>query len=396
MSPLEIAVLASAAIAALIANTSVGVAAVIARWRADRLAADEPAPLTEGSALALVRPFRGADPDALRRHQTLLDQTYRPLEVILVCEQPDDPGVPAAREACQLAPGRARLVLATDAPPLMSGKVRNMIAGWRATEAPLVGFCDSDVALSPQDVAACVRELADPRVGAVSAHVVFQADGLLGRLGMLTTTADSCALLGAAARLGRGVVLQGGLMVFRRAALEAAGGLEPLGDTFADDARAGVLLRRGGWRIAVSRRPIQHRSPPEPAASWLARHHRWLVSRRRELPAAFAAELLLNATAAPAAAALLLAGGPAGALALGLLGASIAARTATTFYIDRVLLRRLGVRLGAWSLARPLADLLHFALCCGSLLIPLVVWRGRWFLVGPSGRIVRPLQRGAG
>ena len=38
--------------------------------------------------------------------------------------------------------------------------------------------------------------------------------------------------------------LQGGLMVLRRDALERAGGIEQLGDTFADDVRAGNVLQR--------------------------------------------------------------------------------------------------------------------------------------------------------
>lgn len=351
-----------------------------------------PAPTAAMPAVTLIRPFRGLEEDALEKNLSLVRQSVPDLEVLFVCEDDDDPGLPAARKACEAAPERARVLIARDVPRVLSGKVRNMIAGWRASRAPLVAFCDADIHLEPDDLASCVRNFEDPSVGASWMFVVFEEEGLHGALWKLITVGDGLPVMSAAGRVGLRQSLQGGLMVLRRDALEAAGGVEQLGDTFADDVRAGRVLQRAGWRLRASERLLHHPSPREPLVQWLQRFHRWTLCFRCEEPLVFYAQLALHATAIPLLVTLLAWGSPGAAAAAAVLGASVLLRTAGAFAADHLVLRPRGARLGATVLLRPFADLLFFVLGVAAIVFPFVRWRGRWYRVGWDGRIVQELS----
>ncbi len=381
--------LAWAALAVLVFHGLRLVATVIAARRAPA----KLCPAADGASVTVVRPFIGIDEDGRAKHLTLLRQRYRPLEVVFACESEQDAGIPAVRAACDEERGRGRLVLAGSDASIGSGKARNMIAGWRASRSPLVAFCDADIALDPDDVGRCVALFEDPRVGAVFMPCLFDAPGIAGRLVMFTATVDSSVLVQAAARIDRLPLLQGGLMVIRRSALEAAGGIEVVADAIADDMRLGRVLRRAGFVLRATEQPIVHRSGREGPLAWAARYHRWMMCQRSEAPGGFWLMLALHPLVAPLLAALAVPA-PLRPIAWTLLGLGSLVELAYTAFVERRFLRPDGLRLGWWVLARPVADLAHFALCLAALVWPVVSWRGRRYFVGPSGRIVaRELER---
>jgi ceramide glucosyltransferase len=346
-------------------------------------------PAAELPAVTIIRPLKGLDPDAARCHQSLFAGSYQPAEVLFVVEDPGDPAVPAARAACAAHPERARLLVAPPRADVLSGKVRNMLAGFAEARTPLIGFCDADIELGPDHLALCLQPFADPAVGVASLPILYDDVGPLGRLGALAITVDHATLVRAAARTGVGAITLGGLMIARRDAIDAIGGLAVLGDAFADDIRLGERVFATGREIALADTVLAHRPGREPARSWLARQHRWLTAMRTGLPAWSWLNLLLGQPTAIGLAAALVAGG----IAWWVLAASVLVRTATAGVVARWLLRPHGVRLGAWWLARPLADLLHAALLVATLVFPYVFWRGRWFRVRwGSGRILRQVS----
>lgn len=387
-----------AAAALLVANALHG-AALFTIHRGRRRPADAAPPAAPPEALTLVRPLRGLEPDAVATHETLYSARCVPEEVLFVVEAADDPAVEGVKPMLQRHPGRARLLVSSEAPPVPSAKVRNMIVGWQAARTPLVGFCDSDIRLGPEHLAACVREFADPQVGGVSVPIVYVSEGVVGRLKMLIETCDNATFTSAAAVTQFGTVTLGGLMIFRKTHFDAVGGVEPLGDALADDLRAGERLHRAGYRIRLANVPLLHNSGPEPVRFSLARYHRWLTSIRTEIPLFFWLQFtLLNPMAATltGAAVLTATASPWAPVAWALFAANAALRTATAMVADRLLLRPYGIRLGAWCLARVPADLLLLATQVASLVFPFVYWRGRWFRVRwGSGRIVREIGRPA-
>ncbi len=369
--------------AAVVANLVFWIFALTARLRRR----PEPDPLpSDAPAVTLIRPFRGREENALEKNLSLVRQDHPNFEVMFIAEDEDDPGIPPAREACEAAPERARVLISRGV-QVFSGKVRNMAVGWRASTAPLVAFCDSDIHLDPGDLTACARTFSDPKVGASWMPVVSREEGLHGRLWLLVTAVDGVCLQLAAPHLHLRQTLQGGLMVLRREALEAAGGIEQLGDTFADDTRAGNVIQRAGYTVRSSHRLVHHHVV-DPFPRWLQRFHRWTICLRSEAPAEFFAQLVFNPVGIPLLAVLVLHGSPRAAIAWTVLAGSVALRLAGTVFVDFALLRPRGVQIGASALLRPLADLLLFGLSIAALVFPFVRWRGRWYRVGWTGRIV--------
>jgi ceramide glucosyltransferase len=336
--------------------------------------------------LVIVRPFRGADVDAKRKHETLVSQTYAPSEVIFVCDSPNDPGVPDAMAACALAPSRARLLFAAEDATVVSGKALNMIAAWNAApDAELVAFCDSDLALDPDDVGRCIALLdEDPRAGAAFVPCLFDAEGPIGRMIVLTATVDGSVFIRASGVRGDTPILQGGLVVVRRDALERAGGIRVVADAIADDLRLGRALREAGFTVRATTHEIVHSTPREGMLSWSERYHRWMTCQRTDNPRAFFAMLLLHPLVLPLVAA---AASPTHRAAmLWATGVSAVFESLFTLGVERMLLRPRGIRLGAWILARPLATIVHFVFCVAALFYPIVTWRGRRYVVGLDGR----------
>ncbi|MDH3228706.1 MAG: glycosyltransferase [Alphaproteobacteria bacterium] len=348
-------------------------------------------------ALTIVRPLRGLEENAEACHASLFEGLYKPAAVLFVAESFDDSAVEGVRPILERYPDRAQLLVSEPAPHILSAKVRNMIAGWEAARTPLVGFCDSDILLGREHLAACMEEFSEPLVSGASLPIQYVADGLFGRLSMLIMTIDNATLVRTASYTNFGSAILGGLMIFRRSSLDAVGGPAALGDALADDLRAGELLDRAGYRIRVADAVLVHHSGPESAWSVLARHHRWLTSIRTEVPLYFWCQVLLLNPIAPtivAAGVLSIAGSHWATAAWGVFAGSAAARTATAFAIDRALLRPQGVGLGAWCLARLPADIMYLLVLSMTLIFPFVYWRGRWFRVRwGSGRILHEVGR---
>jgi cellulose synthase/poly-beta-1,6-N-acetylglucosamine synthase-like glycosyltransferase len=243
------ALLAWAVAAALFAPLATLAALLLARRpRAVRAAAAPP-----DGRVDVVVPFRGLDDDAPEKRRAVLRLRPRPARILFVTETRDDPGVPAARAACREAPGLARLLFALPGglERVPSGKARNMLAGWRAGDAPFVAFVDSDMAPPPETLARCLERLADPRVGGVFVPCAFAASDAAGALAGLLGR-DGLAFTRAAQRLGRVAFMQGGFMVVRRAAVEAAGGIERIADAVGDDLELSAALREAGWRLEAT------------------------------------------------------------------------------------------------------------------------------------------------
>jgi len=364
-----------ALIAALITNSVLLTAALLARMRPSKRGQSGIGAL--GQSVLLVRPFRGVDADARTKHESLLDQAYQNCSFQFVCTSRDDPGLPIARSLCSTKAHRAKCVIADGFADVASDKARNMISAWHSTTDPFVGFCDSDLSLPSDAVSQCMSAFDHDKVGAVFAHCVIDSPGALGRIAMLTLTGDAYAFLIGCARLGIAPFLEGGLMILRREAVNRAGGIEMISGAIGDDTRLGRRLRRASYELRLAPFVIVHRSDRQSTRDFVSCYRRWLACHRTEASSGFWAEILLNPTVAPLAFAAF-----GGGLGWEIVVASVLFRTMVTVFIDRALLGHHGVRLGWWSCLRPVADVLHFCLCLSVVVYPWITWRGIRYAVG--------------
>ena len=344
-----------------------------------------------GPSVHLVRPLCGREDAADRKNLSLLRQDYSPLTVAFVAESELDLALTDARRVCATE-GRGACFTAKNA-SAVSGKARNMIAGWHSSTSEIVGFCDSDIELSADDVGRCVAAMSECRASAAFAPCLFDAEGCWGRLAMQVATIDKFTLAEAGAVLGIVPCLEGGLMLVSRPALEAAGGIEVVSRAIADDLRIGLVLRAQGHRLGVSTAPVLHRTRSESAAVWAQRYLRWSICRRTEAPWVQVAALALHPILVP----LVIAIGCSSGDALALLLIGILWRVAYAHAVSRFLLAPHGVHGGAeWCWARPIAEILDGAFMAVAFLTRSMTWRGCVYKIDFRGQITRDDEQSTG
>ncbi len=337
------------------------------------------APRSHVTSVHIVRPLCGREEDAARKNASLLRQNHAPLTVAFVAGSEADAGLFAARELAADS-----CIVAHDSVSA-SGKARNMIAGWRASTADYIAFCDSDIELAPNAVTAALEAIEQGHAAAAFAPSLYDDSGIWGRLAMQIATIDKLTLAEAGATLGVVPYIEGGFMLISRAALEASGGIELVRDALADDLRIGCALRAHGHRLAVSRVPIVHRTARESARVWAERYLRWAICRRSEAPLLPRLTLLLHPVVVP----LLVAALRFDACPWRWFAAGIVWRTGYSFAATRWLLAPHGIGGSRWSVLRPVAELLDAAFLVAAAFTRTVCWRGVSYRIDAGGRLSR-------
>lgn len=279
--------------------------ALLALYRARR-SHDEPA-LAGASAASLppvsvLRPVRGLDPydELTLRSSFTLD--YQRYELILCCEDADDPVVPVIRRLmAEYAHVDAQLLIGRDT--LCSNpKLNNLIKGWRAARHAWVVMADSNV-LMPADY--LQRLLAGWRgdTGLLCAPPIgCMPDGFWAEVECAFLNTYQARWQYAADTVGLGFA-QGKTMLWRRADLERAGGIRALGAEIAEDAAATKVVRRAGKRVRLVDRAFGQPLGVRSVGQIWSRQVRWAKLRRATFPLYFLPELFTG-LAAPLAAAI--------------------------------------------------------------------------------------------
>jgi len=156
------------------------------------------------------------------------------------------------------------------------GKPRAVEAAMAITPSSAVlAMCDADIRMRPDYLRRVVAAFADPTVGG--------AVGYLAPANALATPTASYAaveswlhqLVTSAGkdRLDLNPPTLGGAPVFRRAALDAIGGLGPAAT--GDDVRATVALTRAGWRTRFVEDAVADNTVAEKRGAYWHQHARW-------------------------------------------------------------------------------------------------------------------------
>ena len=230
-------------------------------------AACDPPPLT----LVVPACNEAAGIDATLSAVAALDYPAERLTIVLVDDASDD-ATAVHLERWAAAHPHARVLRRER----RAGKPRAVEAGLAIAPAtPLVAMCDADVRLRPDYLRRVVDVFADPTVGG--------AVGYLAPANALASATASYAaveswmhqLVTSAAkdRLDLNPPTLGGAPVFRRAALDAVGGLGPV--TTGDDVRITVALTRAGWRTRFVEDAVADNTVAERPRVYWRQHVRW-------------------------------------------------------------------------------------------------------------------------
>lgn len=345
--------------------------------RLDRFLVRHPPPVPPPArfpSLTMVRPIRGVDVGAAENLRALLDSDYPGrIEVLFVLDDASDPAVPLVRAAIAERPNvDARVLFAGAPPPGRTGKLHAMSLAVRASSGELVGFSDSDTRVDRDLVRALVeRLLANERAGDVFAPALADAPprtaGDVGYALMLNVWYGALAVA-AAGPAHELPFIMGQLMIFRREALAAIGGVECAEGQLVDDMYLGQRMVAAGWHNLMSERSLRIVTGDMSWRDFLRLMRRWVLFSRAGLPSRFKRPAWLRGVAistALVAGALALASAQYLAAAIALLALVVACAS------DLALHRRLGgapvpprfawmtlaiVLLSPWVLASMLVD----------------------------------------
>jgi cellulose synthase (UDP-forming) len=153
-------------------------------------------------------------------------------------------------------------------------KAGNLNHALAHTDAPVVAVLDCDHIPDPRFLTATLGHLADPKVGLVQTPQYYAN---AGRNPIAAAAWSQQALFfGIIARgkdAGSSMICCGTNLLFRRAALDAVGGI-PEGSV-TEDFELSIRLRSGGWRCVYVPEVLARGLGPEDMASYVGQQQRW-------------------------------------------------------------------------------------------------------------------------
>src|SRR5262249_29698168 len=118
------------------------------------------------TAISLLKPLRGADPDLERHLESFFLQAYPSFEIIFAVRSVDDPAVAVVERLMARYPSvQARLIL-TGEPPYANAKVWSMEKMADAAGADILVITDSDTSIAKDYLQLVAVAFAEKRVGA--------------------------------------------------------------------------------------------------------------------------------------------------------------------------------------------------------------------------------------
>ncbi|MGD0796710.1 MAG: bacteriohopanetetrol glucosamine biosynthesis glycosyltransferase HpnI [Acidobacteriaceae bacterium] len=239
-------------------------------------------------SVTILKPVKGIDSRMYAGFASHCRQDYAgEYEILFGVSSLDDPAVAEVERLQQEFPNRAiRLV---ECPERLgtSGKVSNLIQMLRSARYEHVLINDSDIRVSPTYLMGVMACFSDSRVGMVTAPYL----GRTGAEGKALTVWARLEALGISTDFLPGVLtarkIEGGIrfglgstLAVSRAALAAAGGLEPLVDYLADDYEIGVRIARAGYRVELCGEVVETMVPAYTLRGFVDHQLRWARSTR--------------------------------------------------------------------------------------------------------------------
>ena len=267
------------------------VAIAIIRCRPPRqplAAADDAPPVT------IVRPVCGVDNFVEDTLASSFWLDYPNYEIVFCVAQQRDPVIPVVRKLMAAYPEVRTRLLVGDDRVSVNPKLNNCVKGWDAAAHDWIVIADSNV-LMPPDYVQRLLAAWRPDCGLICAPPV-------GARPHNFWAGLECAFLNTyqarwqyfSDALGNGFA-QGKTMLWRRADLDAAGGIRALGAEVAEDAAATKVVRGLGLEVHLVDAPFVQPLGARRLGEVWRRQTRWARLRRASFPRLFLPEILSGA-----------------------------------------------------------------------------------------------------
>ncbi|MBI1776112.1 MAG: bacteriohopanetetrol glucosamine biosynthesis glycosyltransferase HpnI [Proteobacteria bacterium] len=336
-------------------------------------------------AATILKPLRGADPELYANLLSFRRQAYPEHQLVLGVADAEDEAVSIARRLIADEPGADIALVVEPRSHGRNHKVGNLLNMLPAARHDILVIADSDMRALPGYLRQVLAPLDDPAIGVVTClYVGKPVDGRLwSSLGAAFINHHflPMALLGRL--LGEREGCFGATIAFRRADLEAAGGLGRIADLLADDHALGQLVCNRGKRIHLSRNLVTNMVHEPSLAALFAHELRWSRTIRAIAPASHLGTVVTHPLALSLLASLFAWTTPLTPIALAGFGVILAFRFAQVRATERIL----GLEPAPLRNV-PLRDVLSFVVWCASFWGKSVRWRGQEFRIEADGRLV--------
>jgi ceramide glucosyltransferase len=248
-------------------------------------------PVSQSPSVSIVRPLCGVDNYATDTLRSTFELDYPHCQILFCVASASDPVVPLLRDLMTENPGARAELLIGDDRASMNPKLNNVVKGWRAASHPWIIIADSNV-LMPVDyiqrLFASWREdtglVASPPIGC-------RPDGVWAEIECAFLNTYQARWQYLADAFGCGFA-QGKTMLWRRADLDRAGGIEALAKEVAEDAAATKIVRDAGLKVRLIDQPLAQPLGRRSAAEVWNRQLRWARLRRASFLIYFLPEIL--------------------------------------------------------------------------------------------------------
>ena len=238
--------------------------------------------------VSILKPVKGVDARMDAGLASHCRQQYAGrFEILFGVGSADDPAVEEiARLRLEFPQCDLRLIVCPERLGT-SGKVSNLVQMLREAKYDYVLINDSDICVSRNYLTRVMRGFVDAKVGMVTAlyrgrtAVDGKALTLWARLEALGISTDFMAGVLAARKLEGGIHFGlGSTLAMSRAALAAAGGLEPLADSLADDYEMGARIAQAGYRVELCGEVVETAVPAYGFRGFCEHQIRWARTTR--------------------------------------------------------------------------------------------------------------------
>ena len=262
---------------------------VIAAVRLRRRTPAEPLSQQKFPPVSLVRPLCGIDNYAADTLRSTFALDYPHCEILFCVASVKDPVVPLIEALMAEHAGAGARLLIGDERVSLNPKLNNVLKGWRAAEHDWIVLADSNV-LMPRDYIQLLFANWRADTGLVASPPVgCRPRGVWAELECAFLNTYQARWQYVADALGFGFA-QGKTMLWRRADLERAGGIEALAKEVAEDAASTKIVRDAGLKVRLVDRPFAQPLGYRSAAEVWRRQLRWARLRRASFLAYFLPE----------------------------------------------------------------------------------------------------------
>jgi ceramide glucosyltransferase len=262
---------------------------VIAIWRFRQSSG---APLSNHyPPVSLVRPLCGIDNYAADTLRSTFELDYPHCEILFCVASTEDPVLPLVRSLMAENTGAGARLLVGDERVSPNPKLNNVLKGWRAASHQWIIIADSNV-LMPRDYIQRLFASWRADTGLVASPPIgSRPQGIWAELECAFLNTYQARWQYLVDSFGRGFA-QGKTMLWRRADLERAGGIEALAKEAAEDAAATKIVRDAGLKVRLIDQPLAQPLGRRSVAEVWNRQLRWARLRRASFLSYFLPEIL--------------------------------------------------------------------------------------------------------